>query len=136
MAQGGYSVVSGCTKGRFCAAGPGERVFLWCHPSRNLKVHLIVDNHAPHKHAKVRRWLAGRHGFHAHYTPTYASWLNQVEIWFNIITQRAIRRGTFRSVGDLVAKIDDFVQQYNRRCRPFVWTAMVDPDPGQDRATL
>jgi putative transposase len=50
-----------------------------------------------------------------HYTPTYASWLNQVEIWFNIITQRAIRRGTIRSVGDLVARIDDFVHRYNRR---------------------
>jgi len=59
-------------------------------------------------------------------TPPYASWLNQVEIWFSIITQRAIRRGTFRSVPDLVAKIDTFVQHYNRRCHPFVWTATAD----------
>lgn len=91
-----------------------------------LGVHLIVDNYATHKHAKVRRWLAARPRFHVHYTPTYASWLNQVEIWFNIITQRAIRRGTFRSVGDLVARIDDFVHHYNRRCHPFVWTATAD----------
>ena len=91
-----------------------------------LDVHLIVDNYATHKHAKVRRWLAARPRFHVHYTPTYASWLNQVEIWFNIITQRAIRRGTFRSVRDLVAKIDDFVHQYNRRSHPFVWTATAD----------
>lgn len=91
-----------------------------------LEVHLIVDNYATHKHAKVRRWLAARPRFHVHYTPTYASWLNQVEIWFNIITQRAIRRGTFRSVGDLVARIDDFVHHYNRRCHPFVWTATAD----------
>lgn len=76
--------------------------------------------------ATVRRWLAARPRFHVHYTPTYASWLNQVEIWFNIITQRAIRRGTFRSVGDLVARIDDFVHRYNRQCRPFVWTATAD----------
>jgi transposase len=92
----------------------------------DFEVHLIVDNYAPHKHAKVRRWLAARPRFHVHYTPTYASWLNQVEIWFNIITQRAIRRGTFRSVGDLVARIDDFVHHYNRHPRPFMWTATAD----------
>ena len=93
---------------------------------KKLDVHLIVDNYATHKHPTVRRWLAARPRFHVHYTPTYSSWLNQVEIWFNIITQRAIRRGTFRSVRDLVAKIDRFVQHYNRRCRPFVWTATPD----------
>jgi putative transposase len=93
---------------------------------QDLAVHLIVDNYATHKHTKVRRWLAARPRFHVHYTPTYASWLNQVEIWFNIITQRAIRRGTFRSVADLVAKIYDFVRHYNRRCQPFVWTATAD----------
>jgi putative transposase len=91
-----------------------------------LEVHLVVDNYCTHKHAKVRRWLAARPRFHIHYTPTYASWLNQVEIWFNIITQRAIRRGTFKSVRDLVAKIEDFVQHYNRRCQPFSWTATAD----------
>jgi len=93
---------------------------------KKLDVHLIVDNYATHKHATVRRWLATRPRFHVHYTPTYSSWLNQVEIWFNIITQRAIRRGTFRSVRDLVAKIERFVQRYNRRCQPFVWTATPD----------
>jgi len=64
--------------------------------------------------------------FHLHYTPTYASWLNQVEIWFNIITQRAIRRGTFKSVRDLIAKIENFVQHYNLQCHPFSWTATAD----------
>ena len=93
---------------------------------KKLDVHLIVDNYATHKHATVRRWLAARPRFHVHYTPTYSSWINQVEIWFNIITQRAIRRGTFRSVRDLVEKIDRFVREYNRRCRPFVWTATPD----------
>ena len=91
-----------------------------------LDVHLVVDNYCTHKHAKVRRWLAARPRFHVHYTPTYASWINQVEIWFNIITQRAIRRGTFKSVRDLIAKIEAFVQQYNRRCHPFSWTATAD----------
>ncbi len=92
----------------------------------DLEVHLIVDNYCTHKHAKVKRWLAARPRFHVHYTPTYASWLNQVEIWFNIITQRAIRRGTFKSVRDLVAKIEDFVRHYKRHCRPFTWTATAD----------
>ena len=91
-----------------------------------LDVHLIVDNYATHKHAKVRRWLAARPRFHVHYTPTYSSWLNQVEIWFNIITQKAIRRGTFRSVRDLIARIQLFVDRYNRRCHPFSWTATAE----------
>jgi len=93
---------------------------------KKLDIHLIVDNYATHKHATVRRWLSARPRFHIHFTPTYASWLNQVEIWFNIITQRAIRRGTFRSVRDLITNIERFVQRYNRRCRPFVWTATPD----------
>ena len=93
---------------------------------RKLAVHLVVDNYSPHKHPDVRRWLADRPRFHVHYTPTYASWLNQVEIWFNIITQQAIRRGTFHSVRDLVRKIDLFVSQYNRTSRPFAWTATTD----------
>ena len=93
---------------------------------KKLDIHLVVDNYATHKHAKVRRWLAARPRFHIHYTPTYSSWLNQVEIWFNIITQRAIRRGTFRSVRDLIQKIETFVKHYNRRCQPFAWTATSD----------
>ncbi len=93
---------------------------------KRLDVHLIVDNYATHKHPRVRRWLAARSRFHVHYTPSYSSWLNQVEIWFNIITQRAIRRGTFRSVRDLRKKIEIFVDHYNRRCQPFAWTATPD----------
>jgi putative transposase len=91
-----------------------------------LDAHLIVDNYATHKHPRVKRWVAARPRFHMHFTPTYASWLNQVEIWFNRITQRAIRRGTFRSVKDLVAKIDRFVQTDNANAQPFVWTATAD----------
>ena len=92
----------------------------------DLDVHLIVDNYATHKHAKVRVWLATRPRFHIHSTPTYSSWLNQVERWFGLITQRAIRRGSFRSVRDLVTRINQFVQHYNRNCRPFAWTATAD----------
>jgi len=92
----------------------------------DLDVHLVIDNYATHKHAKVRRWLAARARYHVHFTPTYASWLNQVEIWFGIITRRAIRRGTFRSVKALVAKINQFVESHNSNTRPFVWTATAD----------
>jgi putative transposase len=91
-----------------------------------LDVHIIVDNYATHKHPRVQRWLATRPRFHVHFTPTYASWLNQVEIWFNRITQQAIRRGTFRSVKELVEKIDGFVRSSNASARPFVWTATAD----------
>ena len=93
---------------------------------KTLDVHIIVDNYATHKHPRVKRWFAARPRFHVHYTPTYASWLNQVEIWFNRITQQAIRRGTFRSVKELVEKIDRYVQSSNAHAQPFVWTATAD----------
>jgi transposase len=91
-----------------------------------LDVHIIVDNYATHKHPRVKRWFAARPRFHLHFTPTYASWLNQVELWFNRITQQAIRRGTFRSVKELIEKIDQYVQTSNSHAQPFVWTATAD----------
>lgn len=91
-----------------------------------LDVHLIVDNYATHKHPKVRAWLAQRPHFHLHFTPTYASWLNQVERWFAHISERAIRRGSFKSVKELVARIDAFVEHHNAQCAPFVWYATAD----------
>lgn len=91
-----------------------------------LDVHLIVDNYATHKHERVRRWLAARPRYHIHYTPTYSSWLNQVEIWFNIITQKAIRRGSYKSVPQLVKRIQSFVAKYNPDAQPFAWTATAD----------
>jgi putative transposase len=91
-----------------------------------LDVHLIVGNYSTHKHAKVRLWLAERPRFHVHYTPTYSSWLNQVERWFGLIPQQAIRRGSFKSFKDLIAKINRFTENYNQHCRPFAWTATAD----------
>jgi len=92
----------------------------------DLDIHLVIDNYSTHKHAKIRKWLAARPRYHVHYTPTYASWLNQVEIWFNMITQKAIRRGTFRSVKDLINKINLFVDHYNKNSKPFMWVATAD----------
>jgi putative transposase len=91
-------------------------------PAR-LDLHLIVDNYATHKHPRVRAWLARHPRFHLHYTPTYSSWLNQVERWFGLITQRAIRRGSFTSVGDLRRRIEQFVDHWNEHPQPFTWTA-------------
>jgi putative transposase len=93
---------------------------------QDLDIHLVADNYSTHKHPKVKHWLAARPRYHVHYTPTYASWLNQVEIWFNIITQRAIRRGSFRKVKDLIANIQRFVDNYNPKAKPFAWTATAD----------
>ena len=92
----------------------------------DLDVHLVVDNYSTHKHVKVKRWLVARPRYHIHFTPTYSSWINQVEIWFNIITQKAIRRGSFSSVRQLVDKIRYFTDAYNPQARPFLWTATAD----------
>lgn len=93
---------------------------------KNLDIHIVVDNYATHKHAAIKRWIAQRPRYHVHFTPTYSSWLNQVEIWFNIITQRAIRRGTFKSVKELIQKIEQFVQHWNKNGHPFQWVATAD----------
>ena len=103
-----------------------------------LDVHLVVDNYATHKHPAVKRWLATQPRWTVHYTPTYASWLNQVEIWFNIITQKAIRRGTFKSVKELTTKIDQYVRHYNRHShlpaagRPVCLDCHGRLDPGEN----
>src|SRR5262250_795978 len=85
---------------------PQEFLSFLNHLDRNipddLTVHLIADNYATHNHPRVKAWLVRHRRFHIHYTPTYASWLNQVERWFALITQQAIRRGSFRSVRELV----------------------------------
>lgn len=91
-----------------------------------LDIHVIVDNYSTHKHAKVKTWLAARPRWHVHFIPTYSSWLNLVERFFALITDKAIRRGSFRCVKELVAKIDQFVSHHNQQCKPFVWTATAD----------
>jgi putative transposase len=93
---------------------------------KGLEVHLVVDNYGSHKHAAIKGWLARHEQFHLHFTPNYSSWLNQVERWFSLITQRAIRRGSFGSVKELVAKIDEFVQAYNGDSAPFIWHATAE----------
>ena len=89
----------------------------------DLDLHLVVDNDATHRHAKVKAWLARRPRYHLHFTPTYASWLNQVERWFGLISQRAIKRTSFRNVTHLVRAIKEFTERYNEEANPFVWAA-------------
>ena len=88
-----------------------------------LDLHLIADNYATHKHPKVKAWLARRPRFHMHFTPTSASWLNQVERFFGLITEDRIRRGVFTSVGDLETAIQDYLEHHNADPKPFTWTA-------------
>jgi transposase len=89
-------------------------------------VHVILDNYAAHKHPKVQEWL-GRHArFTFHFTPTSCSWLNAVEGFFAKLTKRRLKRGVFRSITDLQAAINRFLDEHNEQSRPFTWTA--DPD--------
>jgi len=92
----------------------------------DLDVHLVCDNYATHKHAKVKAWLAQHPRWHVHYTPTSASWLNQVERFFALITDKAIRRGSFASVRELIEKIELFIAHYNSDSTPFSWTATAE----------
>jgi transposase len=91
-----------------------------------LDVHLILDNYATHKTATIARWLAKRPRYHLHFTPTHASWLNQVERWFGLLTERQIKRGSHESVRSLVAAIKSFIEQTNQSPRPFHWVKSAD----------
>src|SRR6202158_5044704 len=86
-----------------------------------LQIHLVLDNYGSHKHPAVKEWLAERPRYHVHFTPTGSSWLNQIERWFAEITRKRIRRGTFRSVRDLIKTIHDYIRLYNKHPRPFQW---------------
>jgi transposase len=90
------------------------------------ELHLIMDNYAAHKHPNVRAWLAANPRVIVHFTPTHASWMNLVEVWFSIIERQAIHRGTFGSVRDLNAKIRAFIDGWNDRAHPFTWTKSAD----------
>ena len=86
------------------------------------ELHLVMDNYATHKKQEVRDWLAANPRIHVHFTPTSGSWLNLVEVWFGIIDRQAIKRGAFPSVRDLVGKIRQFINGWNDRKHPFIWT--------------
>ena len=87
-----------------------------------IELHLVMDNYAAHKHPAVKAWLSANPRVVCHFTPTHASWMNLVEVWFSLIERQAIHRAAFGSVKDLNAKIRAFIDGWNNRCHPFVWT--------------
>jgi transposase len=89
----------------------------------DLDLHLIMDNYATHKHERVRNWLKRHTRFHFHFVPTSSSWLNLVERFFAEITEKRIRRGTFKSVPELTSAISDYIDKHNRKPKAIVWTA-------------
>lgn len=91
-----------------------------------LDLHLIVDNYGTHKHPRVTSWLRRHPRFHLHFIPTSSSWLNLVERWFRELTDKRIRRGSFRSVPELIAAIIQYLDNHNQNPRVFVWTASVE----------
>ena len=91
-----------------------------------VPLHLVMDNYGTHKHANVRAWLTRHPRFVLHFVPTSSSWLNLVERWFGELDAKAIRRGVFRSVGELKTSIAAFLTAWNKTPRPYVWTATVD----------
>ncbi len=92
----------------------------------DLDLHLIVDNYSTHKSPCVKRWLAKHKRFHLHFVPTSSSWLNMVERWFGEITRKRIRRGTFKSVPQLIQAIMDYLEHHNSEPKKFVWTKDAD----------
>jgi transposase len=91
-----------------------------------IPLHLVMDNYGTHRHEKVRGWLKRHPRFVLHFVPTSSSWLNLVERWFGELTSKRIRRGAFFSVDDLKKAIEEFLQAWNEKPKPFVWTATVD----------
>ncbi|MET9419097.1 IS630 family transposase [Streptomyces klenkii] len=92
----------------------------------DLDVHLICDNYAAHKTPAIQRWLVAHPRFHMHFTPTYSSWLNQVERWFGLLTDQQIRRGVHKNVQNLERDIRNWIKLWNEEPRPFVWTKTAD----------
>ncbi len=94
------------------------------YPRREL--HIVVDNYHTHKHAEINAWLEKHPRITLHFAPTSGSWLNLVEVFFGIITRQAIRRGSFANVKELVSAISNFIDGWNQRCHPFIWTKTAD----------
>ncbi len=90
---------------------------------KDKKLHLVCDNHATHKHPKVKKWLEKHPRFHVHSAPTSASWLNMVERFFRGISTDRLKRSVFRSAPELIAAIEEYIAAHNENPKPFVWTA-------------
>ena len=125
-----FNILNGKVIGSCLPRHRGREFVKFLHPVErevpaDLEVHLLMDNYSTHKCPPVQRWLRPkkRHRFHFHFTPTSSSWLNQVERWFGLLTERRIRRGPFRSVGELETAIYDGLAHWNQKPHPFTWKA-------------
>jgi transposase len=96
------------------------------HVPDGVDVHVIMDNYATHKTARIKAWLVRRPHYHVHFTPTSASWINQVERWFAELTRKQLRRGVHTSTAKLKADIHAFIEQHNKNPKPFKWTKSAD----------
>jgi hypothetical protein len=94
------------------------------YPRRPL--HVVLDNSSTHSTPEVKAWLERHQRVHFHFTPTSASWMNMVEIWFSILTKQQVRRGVYHDVSELIAAIEHYIDGYNQRAQPFVWTKTAD----------
>jgi putative transposase len=101
------------------------RRLLSAYPAKEL--YIIADNGSSHRSKKTMAWVAKQKRLHLTFTPTHASWLNQIEIWFGILTRKVIRRGIFKSRDELVQRLLNFIQAYNKEARPFQWTYTGNP---------
>ncbi len=88
---------------------------------KSMELHVVLDNLGTHDTDDVRNWLGQHKNVHFHFTPTHASWLNQVELWFSILERQILKRGNFVSTADLSQKIMGFIKRYNVNARPFAW---------------
>jgi transposase len=101
------------------------RRLLGSHAGKEL--HVVVDNGSSHRSKKTLAWVAKQKRLHLHFTPTHASWLNQIEIWFGMLTRKVIRRGIFKSRTELADKLLRFIEAYHQEARPFEWMYMGKP---------
>jgi transposase len=128
-----FNILNGKVIGSCLPRHRGKEFIRFLHPLEQqvppeLDLHLILDNYSTHKSAAVQPWLKPlkRRRFHFHFTPTSSSWLNQVERWFGLITDKMIRRGTFHSVEELERAIYAWLASWNETPKPFAWKATAD----------
>jgi transposase len=94
---------------------------------RRKELHFVVDNFSAHKHKDVMEWVEAHKAVHFHFTPTHASWLNQIELWFSILVRQLLSKRDFKSVEDLTMQLLAFIEQYNKAAGPFAWTYKGEP---------
>src|SRR5262249_56518166 len=119
-------VIGQCGRGPCAAEFPHSPKQIEAHVPAELDVHVVLDNLSTHKTASVQRWFARHPRFHVHFTPTYSSWLNQIERWFALLEQRQLKRSAHRSATELERAIYDFIDVHNEEPKPFTWIKSAD----------